>query len=75
MMMVHVRLSLQNGTIVLNFTIDQNALVGNEESFAVAVEIISRTDNASDMDINTANNVQEVTFEVNAMADLSLSGL
>lgn len=59
----------------MNFTIDQNALVGNEESFAVAVEIISRTDNASDMDINTANNVQEVTFEVNAMADLSLSGL
>ena len=50
-------------------------VVGSEPPFSVSVEVISRTDIMEDRDVNPANNVQQVMFAVDAMADLSVEGL
>ena len=54
---------------------DQNRLVGDEDPFAVDVEIISNTSDPLDRDANTANNNQQITFDVIAMAEISVMEL
>lgn len=61
--------------VMVSFTVDQELVVGNEEDFSVALEIVSLTDDMNDMDMDTSNNAQQVGFSVNAMADISVLSL
>ena len=75
MYIMSLSVSIQNGTVVLNFTVDQTSLRGDEENFTVNVEVISMTDDPRDMDSDTTNNNQPITFNVVAMADISVTEL
>ena len=60
---------------MVNFTIDQDSLTGNEANFSVNVAIASETGNASDVDQNPSNNAVQVNFGIVARADIAVSML
>ena len=59
----------------MSFNIDQEIVRGDEEDFNVNLEITSVTDNRNDTDTDTNNNMQQVSFSVVAMADISVRSL
>ena len=58
--------------ITINFTVDQENVIGNETAFDVGLEVISMTDRMEDRDIDTTNNAQQIGFTVAAQADISV---
>ena len=61
--------------VAINFTLDQENLIGNESDFTVMLTVVSMTDMPTDMDINTGNNDQEISFTVGGQADISITDL
>ena len=61
--------------ITVNFTVDQENVIGNEDDFNVGLEVISMTDRVEDRDIDTTDNAQQIVFTVVAQADISVVGL
>ena len=50
-------------------------MVGIESTFSVGVEIVVQTNNDADMDVETENNMQQIVFNVEARADISVEQL
>ena len=61
--------------ITINFTVDQENVIGNETDFDVGLEVVSMTIEERDVDVNTTNNAQQIGFTVAAQADISVVGL
>ena len=59
----------------MNFTIDQENLIGNETDFNVGLEIVTMDNTRGDRDVNPSNNNQQLSFSVDARADISVVGL
>ena len=57
----------------MNFTIDQEAVIGNEDDSSVNLEIVSVT--GIDTDTDPSDNTQQVGFSINAIADISVGDL
>ena len=59
----------------MNFTIDQDSLTGSEPDFTVLVNVTSQTENSLDQDVNPDNNLVQLTFNVVARAEISVTRL
>ena len=59
----------------MNFTIDQDRLTGTEDDFSVNLTIVSVTEDNRNMDIDFANNVLPINFEIEAQADIVINSL
>ena len=60
---------------MVNFTIDQERLTGNEDDFSVTLAIASVTGDNRDTDTNPTNNAVLVNFEIEAQADIVVNSL
>ena len=65
----------QSGIITVNFTVNQTALIGVDPTFSVGVEIVLQTEDIRDMDEDTRNNEQQIVFDVETRADISVKQL
>ena len=59
----------------MNFTIDQDSLTGSEPDFTVQLEVASETGNPMDEDENPSNNAVQLTFDIVARAEISVTRL
>ena len=59
----------------MNFTIDQDSLTGSEPDFTVWVEVASEIVYFSDQDVNPSNNFVQLTFDIVARAEISVTRL
>ena len=59
--------------VTVNFTIDQERLTGAEPNMMANLDIDSVTGDPRDMDTDSSNNRVQVTFDVVAQAEISVS--
>ena len=59
----------------MNFTIDQDSLTGSEDDFTVQLEVASVTGNPLNEDENPSNNAVQITFDIVARAEISVTRL